>query len=245
VKTHHRRSLTALLSPLHRRALVATASAVLLSSGVLLPPSASGRLVRHSAADCEAACQDRNIGASCDWLSPVPRRCRRQALKACEASPVAGPAACLPPKDLPACGSHHGCPYGALCIDSTCQVLGCGSHNGVADCTGTNRCDGDKCVVAECSAVTANCPRGFHCEPASPPFDGISGACLPDVPGVGYCSVNTDCIEQGNFNPTCMQGICTRQVRRLGSCQNDADCSRWCRRGRHCHCSRVRVRFPA
>jgi hypothetical protein len=144
-------------------------------------------------------------------------------------SQVPGPAQCLPSKDLPTCGSNHDCPYGALCINLTCQVLGCGSHNGIADCTGNNRCEGDKCVVAECGAVNANCPKGFHCQPASPPFNDISGTCLPDDPGAVYCSGNADCIAQGNFNPTCMQGVCTRIPRRLGRCQTDGDCFRWCR----------------
>jgi hypothetical protein len=185
----------------------------------------------HSAAECRAACRDQNLPASCAWLAPNPRRCLREALRACTKSQVPGPAQCLPPKDLPVCGSNHDCPYGALCIDATCQVLGCGSHNGLADCTGNNHCQGDKCIVADCSAVTANCPKGFHCEPASPPFDTISGVCVPDQPGVGYCSGTADCIVQGNFNPTCVQGICTKQPRRLGRCQTDDDCSRRCRRG--------------
>lgn len=198
---------------------------------MLVPLSASAR-VRHSVEECRAACDDRNVPASCAWLSPAPRRCLKEALKACATSEAPGPARCLPPRDLPACGTHHDCPYGALCVDTTCQVVGCGSHDGVADCTGTNRCEGDKCVVAECSAVTANCPKGFHCEPASPPFSSVSGTCLPDQPGVAYCAGNADCIALGNVNPTCIQGICTRQTRRLGTCQIDADCARRCRRGR-------------
>ncbi len=206
---------------------MAAAWAVLGSSSSLLAAN-----VRHSAADCRTACQDRNVLASCAWLSPKPQRCLREALRACETSRVPGPAQCLPPKDLPLCGSNHDCPYGALCIDATCQVLGCGSHNGVADCTGNNRCNAGQCVVADCSAVTANCPRGFHCEPASPPFSDISGTCMPDAPGVSYCSGAADCIAQGNFNPTCEQGICTRQLRRFGRCEADGDCARWCRRGR-------------
>jgi len=110
-------------------------------------------------------------------------------------------------------------------------VLDCGSHNGIADCTGTNRCAGDKCVVGECSAVTANCPKGFDCEPARSPFNDISGTCAPDEPGVGYCTGNVDCVALGNFNPTCMQGICTHQDQRLGHCETHDDCRRWCRRG--------------
>src|SRR5438132_10939737 len=167
--------------------VVAAACALLLASGSLFAASASGR-VRHSGAECRAACQNQNLPASCAWLSPASRHCLRDAIRACERSQVPGPAQCLPPKDLPICGSNHDCPYGALCIDLTCQVLGCGSHNGFADCTGNNRCAGDKCVVAECSAVTANCPKGFHCQPADPPFTSISGTRLPDVPGVSYCT---------------------------------------------------------
>jgi len=214
-------------------AVVAAACGLLLSIGGLFAASASsGRVVKHSAAECRAACQARNLPASCAWLTPAPQHCLQEALRACQRSQLPGPAQCVPPKDLPACGSNHDCPYGALCLDLTCQVLGCGSQNGFADCTAYNRCDGDKCVVAECSAVTANCPRGFHCQPADPPFSDISGTCLPDVPGVGYCTWTGDCIEQGNFNPTCIQGICTRIPRRLGRCQTDPDCVRWCRRGR-------------
>ena len=213
-------------------AVVAAACGLLLSIGGLFAANASGRVVKHSAAECRAACQARNLPASCAWLTPAPQHCLREALRACQRSQLPGPAQCVPPKDLPACGSNHDCPYGALCLDLTCQVLGCGSQNGFADCTAYNRCDGDKCVVAECSAVTANCPRGFHCQPADPPFSDISGTCLPDVPGVGYCTWTGDCIEQGNFNPTCIQGICTRIPRRLGRCQTDPDCVRWCRRGR-------------
>ena len=208
----------------------AFAVVLLLSSGALC--EASVRVPRHSQAECRAACQDRNLPASCAWLSPSPQRCLKAALKACESIPLASPVQCPLPKDLPACATNHGCPNGALCVDLTCQVVGCGSHNGIADCTGSNRCDGGTCVVAECSAVTANCPKDFHCEPASPPFDAISGTCQPDDPAVGYCSADTDCIALGNLNPTCVRGICTRQVRRLGRCQTHADCSRRCRRGR-------------
>jgi hypothetical protein len=191
-----------------RMVAVVAAGSLLLLSGGLFAASARGRGVKHSAAECRAACQARNLPASCAWLTPAPQHCLREALRACEKSQLPGPAPCVPPKDLPACGSNHGCPYGALCLDSTCQVLGCGSQNGFADCTAYNRCEGNQCVVAECSAVTANCPRGFHCEPANPPFSDISGTCLPDVPGVAYCTWSGDCIAQGNFNPTCIQGIC-------------------------------------
>lgn len=206
--------------------------AALLSSASFLVSSPAARVVTHSATDCRAACEGRNLPASCAWLSSDPRRCLKASLNVCEASEAGGPAACGPPSDLPSCTTHHECPYGALCVDLRCQVVGCGSHNGVADCTGTNRCEGDKCVVAECNAVTANCPRGFHCEPASPPFDSISGTCAPDVPGVGYCTGDADCIEPGNFNPLCRRGICTRQVRRFGRCTTHDDCVRRCRRGR-------------
>jgi hypothetical protein len=202
---------------------------VVVSGGVT--PDRATAAAKPSAAECRAACADRNIPASCGWLSAVPQRCIRQAQRACEAISTPGPAQCPPPRDLPGCGTHHDCPHGALCVDLICQVVGCGSHNGVADCTGTNRCEGDKCVVGECSAVTANCPKGFHCQPAPAPLDGISGTCRPDDPGVAYCAVPTDCITPGNFNPTCVQGICTRRARRFGRCQAHADCARRCRRG--------------
>ena len=134
---------------------------LLLASGWLLPePAAAGR---HTAAECRAACESRNIPASCEWLTRVPQRCIRDAERACQRNPVPGAAQCLPPKDLPACGSNNSCPYGSLCVDATCQVVGCGSHDGVADCTGNNACKYDKCVVADCSGATANCPKGFHC----------------------------------------------------------------------------------
>jgi hypothetical protein len=212
-------------------ALVAV-SGILLASGRFPAATAAAPAVRHTAAECRAACEDRNVPASCGWLSRVPRRCVRKALRACRASKVPGPAQCLPPGDLPGCGSNNGCPYGSLCVDAICQVVGCGSHNGIADCTGNNRCDGDKCVVSECSGVTANCPKGFHCQPADPPFSDISGSCTPDQPGVSYCTGDAGCIAPGNFNPTCMQGVCIRQARRFGRCQVDGDCLRGCRRGR-------------
>src|SRR2546426_8239710 len=93
---------------------VAASCGFLLLSGSLFAASASGRVGRHSPAECRAACEDRNIPASCAWLSPAPQRCLREAVRACERSRVAGPAQCLPPKDLPTCGSNHDCPYGAL-----------------------------------------------------------------------------------------------------------------------------------
>jgi hypothetical protein len=185
-----------------------------------------------SLAACRDACRDRNVPASCGWLSPDPRHCLERALRACEHG--TGPVACPLPPDLPACGTNQGCPYGTLCIDSTCQVLGCGSHNGVADCTGNNTCDGEKCVVSECNAVTANCARGFHCAPAPGIFGSISGSCLPDDPGATYCASNTDCIAIGNFNPTCVNGVCARRNRRKrrARCTADVDCFRSCLRGR-------------
>jgi hypothetical protein len=131
-----------------------------------------------------------------------------------------------------AANTVHNCPYGSLCVDAICQVIGCGSHNGIADCTGNNVCVGERCVVAECGAVSANCAKGFHCQPADPPFSDISGTCVADQVGVSYCAWDTDCIAPGNFNPTCMQGVCTSQTRRLGRCESDGDCPRWCRRGR-------------
>jgi hypothetical protein len=210
-------------------AWVVSVCGALVASGWALPAPAAAR---HTAAECRAACQDRNIPASCGWLSRAPQRCIRDAQRACQASKVPGPAACLPPKDLPGCGTNNACPYGSLCVDAICQVVGCGSHNGVADCTGNNVCVGARCVVAECGAVSANCAKGFHCQPADPPFSDISGTCVADQVGVSYCAWDTDCIAPGNFNPTCMQGVCTSQTRRFGRCESDGDCPRWCRRGR-------------
>src|SRR6185436_928161 len=198
---------------------------VLVVSGGLLPAPAAAS--RHTAAECRAACESRNIPASCEWLSRVPRRCVRDAERACQRNPVPGAAQCLPPKDLPACGTNNGCPYGSLCVDATCQVVGCGSHDGVADCTGSNACKHDKCVVADCSGVTANCAKAFHCEPTK--FG--AGTCVADEPGTSYCMADTDCITFLGSNPNCVRGVCTRQGRPLGRCQTDADCPRWCRRG--------------
>src|SRR5712691_11512979 len=80
---------------------------LLLASGWLLPePAAAGR---HTAAECRAACESRNIPASCEWLTRVPQRCIRDAERACQRNPVPGAAQCLPPKDLPACGTNNGC----------------------------------------------------------------------------------------------------------------------------------------
>jgi hypothetical protein len=207
-------------------------------AAVLVAGATPAGAARRSAAACRAACRDRNVPASCAWLSPEPRRCVERALRGCEHATVPGIACPLPP-DLPACGSNQGCPYGTLCIDATCQIVGCGSHGGVADCTGNNVCDGDKCVVAECNAVTANCARGFHCEAASGIFGSISGSCLPDDPGATYCASDTDCIAMGEFNPRCVDGVCARgrRMRRGARCTADGDCFRACLRSR----SRVRV----
>src|SRR5262249_30740308 len=129
--------------------------------------------------------------------------------------------------------SHHDCPFGTLCVDATCQVVGCGSRNGVAECTGNNLCDGDKCVVGECSAATSNCARGFHCEPVEGPLASISGSCVPDETGVTYCASDTDCIAPGNFNPRCIDGVCgTRRGRGRARCTDDADCFKSCLRSR-------------
>jgi hypothetical protein len=162
-----------------------------------------------------------------------------RSLRACEHATTPGAVACPLPPDLPACGSNQGCPYGTLCVDATCQVVGCGSHGGIADCTGNNVCDGDKCVVAECNGVTGNCARGFHCEPASGIFGSISGTCHPDAPGATYCASDTDCIAFGSFNPRCVDGVCARQkkLRRRARCVADDDCFKSCLRGR----SRVRM----
>src|SRR5205085_8795293 len=48
----------------------------------------------HTAAECRAACEARNIPASCGWMSRAPQRCARDAQRACETSHVPGVAQC-------------------------------------------------------------------------------------------------------------------------------------------------------
>jgi hypothetical protein len=205
---------------------------VLLLVAVTLLAVAPEADARRTAAECRAACGERNVPASCKWLSPSPRGCVLQAIRACETSTAAG-TDCPLPSDLPACGSNQGCPFGSLCVDATCQVVGCGSHAGVADCTGTNRCDGDKCVVADCAGVDANCARGFHCTPGTGLLGSLSGTCEGNTPGTTYCAFDTDCIAPGSPNPRCLGGVCGHAAarNRRARCTADTDCFRACLRG--------------
>src|SRR5258705_11893872 len=74
-----------------RVALSGLVAALLVSLAV---PAAAAR---RSAATCQAACRDRNVPASCGWLSPEPRRCLERALRACEHDPIPGRVECPPP----------------------------------------------------------------------------------------------------------------------------------------------------
>src|SRR5262245_53693189 len=125
----------------HRTRVLAGVLATILSVPAL---TAAAAPAHHSAAECRAACQARNIPASCDWMSPVPARCQRDALRGCMTLPGTSPVACPPPKDLPACTANHTCPNGALCVNLTCQVVAC------TDCPVNTRCTGDRCAVDDC-----------------------------------------------------------------------------------------------
>ena len=125
------------------------------------------------------------------------------------------PISCRPPADLPACLTNHGCPFGALCVDATCQVVPCTTTpEGFATCTGLNTCQGTMCVVGDCAGSSQNCPAGLHCQPAADPFSSISGTCQADDPTVTYCTSNTDCITAGTFNRVCVRGQCVTRRRR-------------------------------
>jgi len=154
-------------------------------------------------AQCKAACEAKNVPASCRWVAARPRRCVHHAVRGCKKLVRAGfPIACPPPEDLPACLTNHSCPLGALCVDATCQVVACGE--GLPECGGLRTCDGDKCVVGDCTGSTENCPAGFHC----------NGLCLPDDPGVDYCTNDVACIKAGEFDRVCRGGICEPRGRR-------------------------------
>jgi hypothetical protein len=186
---------------------------VAVGVGVLSIASQAGAV--SPAAACRAACAARNVPASCRWLASPPRQCVHHAMQACRAAfRQTGTATCAPPPDLPACATNHGCPFGTLCADGICQVVPCTAPDGTPACAGHQTCQGDRCVVADCEAVTANCPAGLHCQPADGPLGAISGQCVADDPGVTYCAVNTDCIEPGKPNQVCRRGVCVPRGRR-------------------------------
>ena len=160
-------------------------------------------------AACRAACEAQNMRASCAWLTRDARRCLRRALQACARDVRGGlPAACRPSPDLPACLTHHSCPFGARCVDATCQVVPC------TMCSGLEQCQGDKCVVADCAASTENCPAGLHCQPADGPLGSVSGTCAADDPAVRYCTTGADCITPGTFGLICVRGRCVQRKRK-------------------------------
>jgi len=166
-----------------------------LAAGFALPGLA---LAEGLGAQCKSACEAKNVPASCKWGAAKPKRCLHRAVRGCKKLVAAGfPVACPPPEDLPACLTNHSCPFGALCVDATCQVVACGE--GLPECGGLRTCDGEKCVVGDCSGSTENCPAGFHC----------NGLCLPDDPGVDYCTNDVACIEAGEFLRACCRGICS------------------------------------
>jgi hypothetical protein len=170
-------------------------------------------------AACRAACEARNVPASCRWLGSPPRRCLQHAHRACRtALRETGAATCPLPPDLPACTTNHGCPFGALCADATCQVVPCTTPDGGPNCSGHQACHGAHCIVADCGGVTANCPAGLHCQPGDGPLGAISGECIADDPGITYCAVDTDCIEPFKPNQVCARGTCVprRRPRRPG-----------------------------
>jgi hypothetical protein len=160
---------------------------------------------------CRTACAARNVPPSCRWLAAHPPRCLDAALRACRrAARAGGPVACPLPSDLPACLDDHACPFGSLCADGACQVVPCGA------CGAGQTCRGAQCVVGDCGAVDANCPSGFHCEPAAPPFDTISGTCAANDPSILYCTTGADCIVPGRPGLACVKGRCQSRHRRRG-----------------------------
>ena len=160
---------------------------------------------------CRAACEARNVRTSCAWLAPKPRRCLHRAVQACRRGVREGlPVACPLPEDLPACLSNHSCPFGALCVDATCQVVACGRED-LPPCGGSSTCRGDKCVVERCFGATENCPAGFHCRPDEGPLGSVSGTCTADDPGTTYCTGDVDCIAPGEFRRVCRRGVCERR----------------------------------
>lgn len=159
---------------------------------------------------CRGACEARNVRASCAWLAPKPRRCLNGAVRACRRGVREGlPVTCPLPEDLPACLSNHTCPFGALCVDATCQVVACG-REGLPPCGGSTTCQNEKCVVGQCFGTTENCPAGFHCQADEDPLGGVSGTCTADDPGITYCTGDVDCIAPGEFRRVCRRGVCER-----------------------------------
>ena len=172
-----------------------------LAAWIALPALASAEGL---GAQCKVACEARNVPTSCKWIAAKPKRCLHRAVRACKKLVRDGfPVACTLPEDLPACLTNHSCPFGALCVDATCQVVSCGAE-GQPPCGGSTTCDGDKCVVGACSGSTENCPAGFHCD----------GLCLADDPNVDYCTNDVACIEAGEFDRVCRGGICGPRGRR-------------------------------
>ena len=171
------------------------------------------------AALCRAACEARNVPASCTWMAARRRRCVHHAVAACVKQARQGlPVMCPSPVDLPGCLTNHSCPFGSLCVDATCQVVPCApGPDGIATCTGMNTCQGTQCVVADCAGSSENCPAGLHCQPADGILGSISGTCQPDDPSITYCTSSTDCITSGIFDPVCVHGQCAAKRRRGGS----------------------------
>jgi hypothetical protein len=188
----------------------------------VLAGSAAAQTPREA---CLEACQSRNLDASCAWLTMQPRRCRAHALQECRDLVRDGaPAACPLPPDLPPCLTNQGCPFGALCVDSTCQVVGCDEAEGFPPCPGHQRCVEGRCIVDDCQQSNQNCPAGSHCTAT----DLVSGLCEADDPTRVACTSDTDCIASGSFNPHCMRGVCAARRRRR-RCESESDCFAACR----------------
>jgi hypothetical protein len=169
---------------------------------------------------CREACRERNVDASCAWLTMKPRRCFVHAVRECRKLVRADlPAACPLPPDLPACLTNQSCPYGSLCADATCQVIGC---DDVTPCPGHQACEGGRCVVDDCGGSSQNCPKGFHC------IGPVANGCQPDDPTRTACMTDTDCIAPGEFNPRCLRGVCAARARRR-ACEADGDCFAACK----------------
>ena len=159
---------------------------------------------------CVQKCENRNLPASCAWLTPHPRRCLHKSLHACARDVRRGlPVACPLSPSLPGCLTDHGCPFGSRCLDGACQVLPC-----TAPCGAHDECQGNMCLVADCGASSENCPAGFHCEPADDPLKQISGACKQNDFGIRYCTSDIDCIGPGIVNVTCARGHCVLNPQR-------------------------------
>ena len=188
------------MSPVMTPSRAALAGAVLVAGLALAGPAAAESVGRQ----CRAACEIQNVQTSCRWIAAKPRRCIAHAVRGCKRLVRDGfPVACPAPEDLPACLTNHSCPHGSLCVDATCQVVRCGGEMD-PPCGGTRTCDGDKCVVGDCSGSTENCPAGFHCD----------GICLPNDPGIDYCTNDVACIKAGEFDRVCRGGVCGPRGRR-------------------------------